>query len=52
MSLAKTCATMIPKCLPIFTDNGLSVKNGFHIGLLQIKEKQNIIGNSLDLKNE
>lgn len=52
MSLALTCGAMIPKCLPIFTDNGLSVKNGYHIGLLQVKEKQKIIGNSLDLKNK
>lgn len=37
MSLAKTSAQMIPKCLPIFTDNGLSFKNGFHVGLLQVK---------------
>ncbi len=36
MSLAKTSAQMSPRCLPIFVDNGLHIKNGHHVGLLQV----------------
>lgn len=49
MSLAKTCAQMSPRCLPIFVDNGLYIKNGHHIGLLQVMKHENIIPNTLKL---
>lgn len=51
MSLAKTSAAMTTRCLPIFTDDNLEIRNGLHVGLLQIKERNKIVGNTLKLKS-
>ena len=52
MSLAKTALDMSPRCIPSFTDDQISIKNGFHPGLLQVKPKKGIVSNSLKLSGE
>ena len=47
LSLAKVSATMVPRCLPDFVENELYVKNGHHAGLLQVKPRDKVIGNTL-----
>lgn len=52
MSFAKVSAQMSPRCLPIFVENSLYIQNGYHAGLLQVKPKNLIIGNTLKMENK
>lgn len=52
MSLAKTSSTMVPRCMPNFKKDTLYVQNGYHPGLLQVKQFGGVIGNTLHLEKD
>lgn len=47
MSLAEAAKNMPIRCLPTFSDAGLTIENGFHVNLLTVKE--DIVPNSVHL---
>jgi len=47
MSFDKLAINMVPKCLPIFQENEIYIKEGVHAGLLQVCDK--IVPNTLNM---
>lgn len=47
MSLAQAAKKMPVRCIPMFTESGLVIENGYHVNLLSILEE--IVPNSIAL---
>jgi DNA mismatch repair protein MutS len=47
MSLAQAAKKMPVRCMPIFTEGGLMIENGYHVNLLSVLEE--IVPNSVEL---
>lgn len=52
ISMAKVSLKMAPRCLPKFTDSGISIVDGLHVGLFQVLDKNKTVPTTLEMQDE